>query len=91
MFVVLRTHKVLQMSWSESDPSKPSLVVRATLENDWQYLTEEGPRSYTLEGDHIAIDSVQGILIWNWKEDRICTLDPERREWVSAPASPAEN
>jgi hypothetical protein len=86
MFAILRTHKVLQMFWCELEPSKPSLVVRATMENDWHYLTDAGPREYSLEGDYIAIDSLQGILIWNWKEDRICTLHPEGQEWVSASA-----
>ena len=79
-----RVHQVLQLSWSESEPSRPFLAVRATLEDDRHYLADDGPREYSLEGDCIAIDSLRGILIWNWKEDTICSLDPEGREWVSA-------
>ena len=79
----LRIHYVLQMSWSESEPSRPHLTRRAMLDDDWHYLSDDGPREYSLEGDYVAIDSLSGILIWNWKEDTICTLLPEGHEWVS--------
>lgn len=46
------------------------------------YLRDDGPREYTLEGDYLAMDSFDGILIWNWKEDTVCTIDPEKRDWV---------
>lgn len=85
-----RVHQVLQLSWSESEPSRPFIAIRATLEDDRHYLANDGPREYSLEGDCIAIDSLQGILIWNWKEDTICSLDPEGREWVSAFAMSTE-
>lgn len=60
------------------------MKLKATLDNDIDYLNHPGRREFTLEGDYIAIDSFNGVLVWNWKEDTVCTINPQNREWVRA-------
>lgn len=77
-----RVHHIVQLIWSDHD-SSPVLRLRAELNNDLSYLSSVGPRGYSLEGEYLAIDSFDGILVWNWKNDTVCTMvDTERREWV---------
>lgn len=68
--------------WDDHN-SPPTFILRAELDNFAQYTDEGGYRSYTLDGDYLAIESYDSILMWNWKDDTICTIsDAGRHEWV---------
>lgn len=71
---------IIQLDWSDRSPS---FVLRAKLDNDERYLDDIWRHPYTLEGDYLVVDSYDGIFIWNWRDDTVCTmLDSERCEWV---------
>lgn len=53
------------------------------LSNDVVYMPDgHDQRDYSMEGDYIVMDSLVGILVWNWKEDTICHIDSEGHKWV---------
>lgn len=40
--------------------------------------------AFHLEGDYLALDTVNNIFVWNWRAGTSCMIDPEHQEWVSS-------
>lgn len=77
--VPVRMHLIVQLSWGDLD-SSPSFVLRAKLEDDVMFFPVRSPRDVgNLEGDYLVIHWDDGIFVWNWKDDTVCSITgPDR-------------
>lgn len=80
--IILR-HQIIHLRFRDHDGSS-ILVMRAEFDNDMKYLPGHAmARGFCLEGSYLTIDSTDGILVWNWEDDTMCTIrDPGGNQWV---------
>lgn len=72
----------MQLSWSNDD-APPTLTLRAELDDHARYLPDAEIHRYHLQGDYLAINTYDSILVWNWADDTVCTMsDPAKLKWV---------
>lgn len=75
--------RVIRLDWDADNPSSPILSKIAILPNIAKYSPYGGQGDMHLAGEYIAVDTINEILIWNWKDDTIGVVHPEGREWAS--------
>ncbi|KAF8307813.1 hypothetical protein DL93DRAFT_1982036 [Clavulina sp. PMI_390] len=73
-------HDVLRLNWKENS-DLPVIELAARLEPDNRYLEDDSFADYHLVGRYFVVDTLEYLLIWNWKENSVGVLDGEECNW----------
>ncbi|KAF8307801.1 hypothetical protein DL93DRAFT_2101063 [Clavulina sp. PMI_390] len=75
------SYEVLCLGWG-SDGASPSLKVVAQSPADNLQMLHHSLSEWHLEDDYLIIDTMDSVIIWDWKQNCMGIIDDERHEWV---------
>ncbi|KAF8305003.1 hypothetical protein DL93DRAFT_406154 [Clavulina sp. PMI_390] len=74
---------IMRLIWTD-DPNIPVLERAAQLKPAQLPASAGSSHLWNclLEGDYLVINGCSSIFVWNWKEDKMCEIIDEDRNWV---------
>ncbi|KAF8312203.1 hypothetical protein DL93DRAFT_1324833 [Clavulina sp. PMI_390] len=78
----ISAHEIISLSW-EVDREIPLIKRIARLEESSHTIGAGFFRNYQLQGDYVVFHDHRSIVIWNWRENLIGTIDDGQIKWAN--------
>ncbi|KAF8312952.1 hypothetical protein DL93DRAFT_2081627 [Clavulina sp. PMI_390] len=74
------SYELLRIQWTPNE-HVPTIESAARLAQADYHALDNDTSDYRLEGPYLILESMEGIVIWDWQHDEIGRADDEGHEW----------